>query len=75
MAACIANLCRELIQEWEDLWFDLDAEDAPIRTQNLNRWITRITAPALHEGGFLDDELNKRCDKETNDYWTAALTT
>lgn len=73
VAACIAGQCTEIAKEWEYLWFDMDAEDATARAKDLDQRITRVTIPALHEGGFLDEKLNARCNKETNEYWTAAL--
>lgn len=73
LAAGIASLCMELVQEWEPLWLDVDADDVPARARELAQRLNRITTPALQQHGFVDDKLNKRCFDEANEYWQSAL--
>ena len=75
LAAAIAGQCMDLVQEWERLWRrGLYSEDTPARVDELAQKINRITAPALHAHGFVDDKLNKRCSREANEHWQVALT-
>ncbi len=75
LAASISHQCEELTHEWEDLWYDLYAEDAPARTRDLARRMTRIAATARYEGGFVDDALNAECTGDAYSYWLGALST
>ena len=73
VAAAIAVQCMELAQEWEELWMDADAPDAPARAKELAGRMIRATSPALQQHGFEDRKLNKRCEDEADEYWQVAL--
>lgn len=73
IAAAAAALCSALTSEWEALWFDMDAEDAPARVRDLTRRAEAATAQALQLGLASDRSLNRECTKESDEYWQNAL--
>ena len=73
IAAAAAALCAALTGEWEALWFDMDAEDAPARARDLTRRAEAATAQALQLGLASDRSLNTECTRESDAYWQRAL--
>ena len=73
IAVFIGTTCMELTVDWEYLW-RYTADDAAGQARKLTQQANRVTAMALQQHGFDDDELAAKCRKEAENYWRNVLT-
>lgn len=72
IAASISGQCRNLGNDWRDLWFSLYSADVRERASRLEREEDRITEPASMEHGFWHAKLHSQCQKEGYEYCARA---